>query len=52
MLVMSRVDHYNIVKFLGASMTPPNLCFIMELCECSLFHMIHVDRVALFIPEN
>jgi serine/threonine protein kinase len=45
LLVMSRVSHSNVVKFLGACMTPPNLCFIMELCETSLFNLLHVDRV-------
>jgi serine/threonine protein kinase len=47
LLVMSRVDHSNIVKFLGACMTPPNLCFIMELCECSLYDMLHKDRIRM-----
>lgn len=44
LLVMSRVKHSNIVTFLGACMTPPNLCFVMEMCEGSLFDMIHVKR--------
>lgn len=52
LLVMSRVTHSNIVKFLGACMTPPNLCFIMELCEGSLFNRLHVDRVPLSIQEK
>jgi len=47
LLVMSKVQHRNIVSFLGASMTPPNLCFVMEKCECSLFQLLHVDRVAI-----
>lgn len=37
LLVMSKVKHSNIVKFLGACMKPPNLCFVMEMCECSLY---------------
>eukprot|EP01038_Epipyxis_sp_PR26KG_P004553 gene4553-6425_t len=45
LLVMSKVKHTNIVSFLGACMTPPNLCFIMELCECSLFQLLHQDRM-------
>lgn len=44
LLVLSKVKHTNIVKFLGACMTPPNLCFVMEMCECSLFNLIHVDK--------
>ena len=47
LLVMSRVKHSNIVKFLGACMTPPNLCFVMEMCECSLYDILHVRREKL-----
>ena len=32
-LIMSQLEHPNIVSFLGASMTPPNLFFVMELCQ-------------------
>ncbi len=52
LLVMSRLDHSNIVQFLGACMTPPNLCFIMELCESSLFNILHVDRIKLSYAEK
>lgn len=52
LLVMSRVSHSNIVKFLGACMTPPDLCFIMELCEGSLFNRLHVERVQLTTQEK
>lgn len=52
LLVMSKVEHSNIVKFLGACMTPPNLCFIMELCDTSLFNLLHVERVRLSMREN
>ena len=44
LLVLSKVKHTNIVKFLGACMTPPNLCFVMEMCEASLFNLIHVEK--------
>lgn len=44
LLVMSKVKHSNIVTFMGACMTPPNLCFVMEICECSLDQILHVDR--------
>lgn len=44
LLIMSRVRHSNIVKFIGACMTPPNLFFVMELCECSLFDCLHHQR--------
>lgn len=52
LLVMSRLNHSNIVEFLGACMTPPNLCFIMELCDTSLFNILHVDRVKLSYTEK
>lgn len=47
LLVMSKVKHSNIVNFLGACMTPPDLFFVMELCDCSLFDMLHKDKVSL-----
>ncbi|KAJ8599583.1 hypothetical protein CTAYLR_004686 [Chrysophaeum taylorii] len=40
-LVMSQLRHPNVVTFLGANMTPPNLFFVMELCERSLFEVLH-----------
>lgn len=46
LLVMSKVKHSNIVSFLGACMTPPDLCFVMELCEDSLFQLLHVQRIS------
>eukprot|EP01033_Poteriospumella_lacustris_P013511 gene13511-9667_t len=52
LLVMSRVNHSNIVKFLGACMKPPNLCFIMELCDTSLFNILHVKRTSLSTTES
>jgi serine/threonine protein kinase len=52
LLVMSKVKHANIVAFLGACMTPPNLCFIMELCECSLYQLLHVERMNFTINES
>lgn len=52
LLVMSRVNHSNIVKFLGACMKPPNLCFIMELCDTSLFNILHVKRTNLSTAES
>lgn len=44
LLVMSQVKHSNIVTFLGASMVPPNLCFVMELCDNSLYGILHENR--------
>ena len=44
LLVMSELQHPNIVTLLGACMNPPNLCFVMELCETSLFELLHRNR--------
>lgn len=41
---MRRLDHPNIVKFLGACVTPPKMCIAMELCDFSLFHLLHDTR--------
>ena len=52
LLVMSKVKHSNIVRFVGACMTPPNLCFVMELCECSLYKLLHVERFRFSMRDN
>eukprot|EP00605_Chrysophyceae_sp_TOSAG23-4_P001083 GSChrysophyteH1.ASY1.ANO1.1188.1 assembled CDS len=44
LLVMSQVKHSNIVQFMGACMVPPNLCFVMELCENSLYNILHENK--------
>lgn len=41
---MSKLKHSNIVEFMGACMTPPDLCFVMELCTGSLYGMLHEKR--------
>jgi len=47
LLVMSKLQHPNIVTLIGANMVPPNLCMVMELCECSLFNLLHQYSDAL-----
>ena len=37
----SKLQHPNVVDFIGANMRPPKLCFVMELCEMSLYDVIH-----------
>ena len=44
LLCMSKLKHSNIVKFMGACMKPPNLCFVMEMCECSLYDVLHINK--------
>ena len=52
LLVMSQLEHENVVSFLGASMTPPNLFFVMELCDASLFNMLHEQHAAFTTYER
>ena len=52
LLVMSKVKHSNIVRFIGACMTPPNLCFVMELCNCSLYQLLHVEKCEFTMRDN
>jgi hypothetical protein len=37
----SKLQHPNIVDFYGACMKAPNFCMVMELCEMSLFTLLH-----------
>jgi serine/threonine protein kinase len=46
--VMARCEHPNVVSFYGACLTPPNLCFVMELCTCSLFDVLHSNKTDHF----
>ena len=50
-MVLSRLRHPNIVKFLGANMQPPHMFFAMELCTSSLYNELHVRRVRYSIQE-
>ncbi|DAZ97105.1 TPA: hypothetical protein N0F65_010428 [Lagenidium giganteum] len=51
LLVMSKVSHPNIVSLIGACLEPPNLCMVMELCDCSLYHLLH-DTNAFFSVQH
>ena len=52
LLVMSKIKHSNIVSFMGACLTSPHLFFMMELCENSLYTLLHVDRFQFTEKEN
>ena len=52
LLCMSKLKHSNIVKFMGACMKPPNLCFVMEMCECSLYDVLHVNKEEISERES
>lgn len=43
----SALDHPNIVRLLGACTVPPRMCFVMELCGQSVFHLLHATRTRL-----
>jgi len=51
LLVMSRLKHSNIVKFIGASMSPPDFFICMELCEVSLFNLLYKQNIAFSTYE-
>lgn len=38
------LNHPHIVRFLGACVRPPKLCYIMELCRCSVYKALHETR--------
>lgn len=48
----SQLDHPNIVRLLGACMTPPHLFYVMELCERSLFDVLHACRRPISTTER
>ena len=52
LLCMSKLKHSNIVKFMGACMKPPNLCFVMEMCECSLYDVLHVNKEDISVRDG
>lgn len=52
LLVMASLDHPNVVAFYGASLRPPHLCLAMELCDGSLFDLLHRDRAKLSTYER
>ncbi|EQC27782.1 TKL protein kinase [Saprolegnia diclina VS20] len=51
LLVMSKLQHPHVVHFIGACMEAPNLCFVMELCNMSLFDRLHRTNLALSVTE-
>jgi serine/threonine protein kinase len=44
---LRELDHPNIVRFLGACVRPPKMCFVMELCRQSLFKLLHESKTPL-----
>lgn len=48
----SRVAHENVVQLLGACARPPKLCFVMELCGSSVYHLLHLTRSPLTAQQK
>ncbi len=46
-IVSRELDHPNVVRFLGACVRPPRMCFVMELCRQSLFKLLHDSKTPL-----
>jgi len=44
---MSQIDHPHIVTLYGACVRAPNFCMVMELCDDSLFSIVHCERQQL-----
>ncbi|XP_062600528.1 uncharacterized protein LOC134262154 [Saccostrea cucullata] len=45
--ILNRLDHPYIVKFIGACISIPDLCIVMEYMQMSLHDALHVDRADL-----
>ena len=39
------------VSLIGACLDPPNLCMVMELCDHSLFHVLHNANARLGVAQ-
>ncbi|XP_064632479.1 probable serine/threonine-protein kinase DDB_G0271682 [Lineus longissimus] len=50
--IFCKLDHPNIVQFLGACVVTPKLAIVMEYMETSLFQKIHIDVEGEAISEN
>lgn len=52
MLTLCRLDHPNIVKFIGACVERPNLAIVMEYMQMSLYDALHVDESVDFTEDQ
>ena len=43
--VMSSLNHPNVVELFAANVKPPKMLFIMELCDRSLYQLLHLTTV-------
>lgn len=47
----SKLHHPNVVTLIGACIEPPRMCMVMELCEHSLHHLLHVTNHFLSVHQ-
>lgn len=50
-LKFCKLDHPNIVKFIGACVVTPNLAIVMEYMQSNLFDALHLDDTVDFSDE-
>jgi hypothetical protein len=46
MNIFVKLNHSNVVSFLGACVEPPNLAIVMEMMDMSLYDAIHIKSVS------
>lgn len=51
-LAFCDLDHPNIVRFIGACITAPNLAIVMEYMHMSLFDALHMDHTVDFTEDE
>jgi serine/threonine protein kinase len=47
----SKLHHPNVVTLIGACLEPPRMCMVMELCEYSLHHLLHMTNHFLGVHQ-
>ena len=51
-LTLCKLDHPNIVRFIGACVEKPNLAIVMEYMQMSLYDALHVDESVDFMEDD
>ncbi|XP_024634910.2 serine/threonine-protein kinase STY46 [Medicago truncatula] len=50
--ILSKIQHRNVVKFVGACTKPPNLCLVTEyLSGGSMYDLLHKQKTVLALPS-
>ena len=50
--LLNKLDHPNIVKFIGACITTPNLAICLEYMDMTVYDAIHIKRIAFSSGEK